>query len=62
MITKSFEGLRMWALDVDWDPVIKNYKEITSLFKDKCGTHTELTYNFGADKTSVIVLNQLRKM
>lgn len=52
----------MWTLEVDWDPVIKNYKEIMSLLKDRCGTGTELTYSFGADKTSVVVLNQLRKV
>lgn len=57
IITRSFEGLRMWALQVDWDPVIENYKEITSLIKDKNGTSTELTYSFGADKTSIVVLN-----
>lgn len=57
IITRSFEGLRMWTLQVDWDPVIKNYREITSLTKDRSGANTEFTYSFGADKTTIVVLN-----
>lgn len=47
----------MWTLQVDWDPVIKNYREITSLTKDRSGANTEFTYSFGADKTTIVVLN-----
>ena len=57
IITRSFEGLKMWSLEVNWDPVISNYNKIMTLTRDKDGTRAELTYNFAADRSSVIVMN-----